>query len=137
MYVSCSGIFFKSAEAVIFTRAFINLLKKDILSNCLRDSGISVEEMRSRLRAYLDKEGIPPEHETYIQNLRLKYDSSKDIKIPSIQISRASSPVQVNSDQEYNSNKISEVCDKVRKWGVKYDGGDKDPLFLRKNRKIG
>lgn len=118
------------------SRAFINLLKKDVLSNSLRELGISdegsVEDMRSRLRTYLDKDEIPPEHEAYIQNLRSRYEASRDIKIPSIQISRASSPVQGNHEQDCNSSKISEVCDKVRKWGVKYDGGKEPLCFLER-----
>lgn len=79
----------------------------------------------------MDKSDIPPEHELYLQSLRSAYDGGKELRIPTNQVSRNSSPVRITGENNNLSN-LSEVCDKVRKWGVKYDGG-KDPLcFLER-----
>lgn len=114
-------------------------MKKDVLRSSLKELGLedegTVDEMRTRLRNYLDAEDIPPDHEMLIRNLRYTYDTTmtdKELKVPSTQVSRASSPVNYVKERDPCSSSQSEVCDKVRKWGVKYDGG-KDPLcFLER-----
>ncbi|KAI8122637.1 Tyrosine-protein phosphatase 69D [Lucilia cuprina] len=112
--------------------------EKDVLMECLEQFGLgnegTVDEMRGRLRSYMDKGDLPPDHELVLQELRVKYDSSseKELKIPPSRFSRSSSPLRVTGNIEHNVLSDSEVCDKIRKWGVKYDGG-KDPLcFLER-----
>lgn len=121
------------------SRAFISFLKKDVLSSSLKELGLdsegTVDEMRSQLRSYLDNENIPPDHDLFIQNLRSNYDSNpagKDLRIPAPSVSRAASPIGTSDISRGVEQNQSEVCDKVRKWGIKYDGG-KDPLgFLER-----
>lgn len=121
------------------SRAFINFMKKDVLSSSLKELGLNyegtVDEMRSQLRSYLDNEEIPPDHELFIQNLRVSHDpatTGKDLRVPAPPFSRASSPISTSDTNRGVEPNQSEVCDKVRKWGIKYDGG-RDPLgFLER-----
>ncbi|KAI8129545.1 hypothetical protein CVS40_0907 [Lucilia cuprina] len=119
------------------SRVFINQLKKDVLGAALKDMGLenegTLDEMRARLRNYLDKNNIPRKHELLIENLRaMSEPSEKELKVPTVRVSRESSPVCFREKTDIGSDNHSEVCDKVRKWGIKYDGG-KDPLgFLER-----
>lgn len=111
-------------------------MKKDELSNCLKELGISsegtVDEMRARLRKYLEVEDMPPDHKEFLQNLQSRYDNlTKQLKVPTPG-SDPTSPHARNSGRDLSPPNGSETCDKVRKWGVKYEGG-KDPLcFLER-----
>lgn len=106
------------------SRTFINFIKKYDLSNALKELGLdyegNVDDMRARLRRYLDVNDIPPDHELFIQNLRSLHDSAntaKELKVPTPRASRASSPLPLGKEARPDSIGISDVCDKVRKWG--------------------
>lgn len=114
------------------SRSFINQLKKEVLLSSFRDMGLdeegTVDELRARLRNYLDKGNIPKEHIALIEKLRTMVEATeKELKVPITKQSRSSSPSGSRERPETSYGNYSEVCDKVRKWGVKYDGG-KDPL---------
>lgn len=113
------------------SRTFLCYINKDDLVSSLQKFGLDIEgnvdELRTRFRKYLDSEDIPPEHDKIIQQLREKYEAPpKDVRL-TVKGTRATSPsppLLLESD--------ANVCDRVRKWGIKYDGG-KDPLgFLER-----
>lgn len=118
------------------SRAFITQMKKDELSYCLKELGIdpegTVDEMRARLRKYLEVKDMPPDHKDFLQNLQFKYDTmAKQLKVPISGI-RPTSPLAGNCNRDPTTPNGSDTCDKVRKWSVKSEGG-KDPLcFLER-----
>lgn len=118
------------------SRAFVNQMKKEELSDCLKELALdydgTVDEMRARLRKYLEIVDMPPDHKLLLQNIQSKHDNiAKQLKVPPTS-SRPNSPMARTCEQDHYCSSGSEICDKVRKWGVKYEG-DKDPLcFLER-----
>lgn len=116
------------------SRSFINQMRKDDLCTGLKELGLddqgTVDELRARLRKYLDKEDLPTNHVVFINELRSKYDTTdvtKELKVPTPCISRSASSMP---DYGKQMSCHAEICNKVRKWGVKYDGKKESLCFL-------
>ena len=119
-------------------RSFINKLSKEELTECLKQLNQeytgSMDELRAILRNYMNTPNLPSDH---VQLLK-SYSDSKDTE--KLEVPKHPRSPSGSSDVYYQSeekNSYASICDTVRKWNVKYDGG-KDPLmFLERIEELG